>query len=39
MSKPSPWKLTTAAAAELGITARRLRDLRNQGLFELGKHY
>ncbi|NJO74619.1 MAG: DNA-binding protein [Leptolyngbyaceae cyanobacterium RM1_406_9] len=39
MPKPSPWKTTTATAAELGITARRLRDLRKQGLFKLGKHY
>ncbi|MBE9182893.1 helix-turn-helix domain-containing protein [Oculatella sp. LEGE 06141] len=39
MTKIRSWLSTAELAAALGITPRRLRDLRKQGLFQLGKHY
>lgn len=35
----SPWQMSEAAAAALGISAAQLRKLRRQGMFKAGHHY
>lgn len=39
MARPSPWLYTKPAAEAIGISPRRLQDLRRQGAFTQGKHY